>query len=74
MKDQITLRFNRELLEILKEKAATENRSLNNYIEHLLYREMENIPNKETKKAIHEARNSINLQPIDELNKFLDDL
>lgn len=74
MKVQTALRFDKELLDIVKEKAAAEKRSLNNYIEYLLYREVGNIPNEETKKAIDEARNSKNLNPIDDLDQFLEDL
>lgn len=74
MKVQTALRFDKELLEIVKEKAAAERRSLNNYIEYLLYREVGDIPNAETKKAIDEARNSKSLEPINDLDQFLDDL
>lgn len=34
----------------------------------------EHIPNEETIKAIEEARNQINLEKIDDLDKFLDTL
>lgn len=74
MKVQTALRFDKELLEIIKEKAAAERRSLNNYIEYLLYREVGDIPNAETKKAIDEARNSKSLESINDLDQFLDDL
>ena len=74
MKIQTALRFDKELLELVREKAAAEKRSLNNYIEYLLYREVGNIPNEETKKAIHEARTSKNLKPIDDLDQFLEDI
>ena len=74
MKVQTAFRFDKELLEMVKEKAIAEKRSLNNYIEHLLYREVGNIPNEETKKAIKEARNSKKLKPINDIDQFLDDL
>lgn len=74
MKVQTAFRFDKELLDLVREKAAAEKRSLNNYIEYLLYREVGNIPNQETKKAINEARTSKNLKPIDDLDQFLEDL
>lgn len=74
MKVQTAFRFDKKLLELVKEKAAAEKRSLNNYIEFLLYREVGEIPNIETEKAVAEARSSKNLKPIEDLDKFLTDL
>ncbi|XOV93454.1 MAG: hypothetical protein ACFHWX_01835 [Bacteroidota bacterium] len=74
MKVQTALRFDKELLDRVKEKAQAQKRSLNNYIEYLLYREVGDIPNEETVKAIHEARTSKKLKPIDDLDKFLDNI
>lgn len=74
MKVQTALRFDKDLLELVKEKAKAEKRSLNNYIEYLLYREVGNIPNEETRQAIYEAHNDINMTPIDDLDKFLEDI
>ncbi len=73
MKIQTALRFDKELLDLVREKAAAEKRSLNNYIEYLLYREVGDIPNDETKKAIEEARNK-DLKPIEDLDQFLEDI
>lgn len=74
MKVQTALRFDKDLLELVKEKAKSQKRSLNNYIEYLLYREVGNIPNEETKQAIYEAHNDINMTPINDLDKFLADI
>ena len=74
MKVQTALRFDKELLELIREKAAAEKRSLNNYIEYLLYKEVGDIPNKDTKKAIEEARNSNKLKPITDLDQFLNEI
>ncbi len=70
MKVQTALRFDKDLLELIKEKARAQKRSLNNYIEYLLYREVGDIPNEETKKAIYEAENSVNLTEIDDLDDY----
>lgn len=74
MKIQTALRFDKELLDMIKEKAKAQRRSLNNYIENLLYQEVGNIPNEETKKAIHEALNNKDLKPIENLDEFLEEL
>lgn len=74
MKVQTALRFDEELLKMIKAKAKAQRRSLNNYIENLLYQEVGNIPNEETIKAIYEANNSNDLSPIEDLDKFLEEL
>ena len=74
MKIQTALRFDEELLKLIKEKAKAQRRSLNNYIENLLYKEIGNIPNDETIEAISEAHNSKSLKPIKDLDTFLDTL
>ncbi len=74
MKIQTAIRLEKELLERVRERAAAEKRSLNNYIEYLLYREVGDIPNEETQKAIEEARNRKSLKPINDLDSFLNDL
>jgi hypothetical protein len=74
IKIQTPLRLNRELLELIKEKAKAEKRSLNNYIEYLLYKDVGNIPNEETIEAIKEARSNKNLKPINNLTSWLEEL
>ncbi|MCF6351077.1 MAG: toxin-antitoxin system HicB family antitoxin [Flavobacteriaceae bacterium] len=74
MKVQTALRFDEELLKMIKAKAKAQRRSLNNYIENLLYQEVGNIPNEETIEAINEAINSNDLIPIEDLDKFLEEL
>ena len=64
MKKQIAFRIEPELFKIIYEKAKAEKRSINNYIEYVLYRHLGNIPNEVTKQAIFEAENNINLSPI----------
>ena len=74
MKIQTAFRFDEELLAALKEKAKAQKRSLNNYIEFLLYGVVGNIPNNETKEAIFEAENNMNLTTIDDLKAYKDAL
>lgn len=72
-KIQTAIRLNKDLLEALKEKAKADKRSLNNYIEKLLYQDVENIPNEMTISAIKEAREG-NLEQIENLEDWLEKL
>lgn len=73
-KVQTAFRFDEELLELVKEKAKAQRRSLNNYIENLLLKDVGNIPNEETKKAIEEVRSGKKLERIKDLDTWLDNL
>lgn len=70
MKIQTVFHIEEKLLEKLKIKAAEENQSLNNYVETVLTEEMYHEPNEETKQAIYEARNNINLTEITDLKVY----
>lgn len=72
VKVQTPLRFNKDLLELIKEKAKADKRSLNNYIEFLLYKDVGEIPNQDTIEAINEARSSKDLKPIKDLKSWLE--
>ena len=72
-KVQTAFRFDHELLELVREKAKAQRRSLNNYVEILMLRDVGNIPNDETKQAIEEARNG-NLETIENLDRWLETL
>ena len=67
---QMTFRFNEDLINTAREMAKSQNRSLNNFIESLLYREVGHIPNDETIKAIDDARNDRNLERMDDLDEY----
>jgi hypothetical protein len=73
LKVQTAFRFDHELLELVREKAKAQRRSLNNYVEILMFRDVGNIPNDETKQAIEEARNG-NLGTIENLDRWLETL
>jgi len=70
MKVQTAFRLEKELLDQLKEKAMAEKRSLNNYVEFILSKVVGKTPNEDTKQAIYEAENGINLNEIDDLDDF----
>lgn len=69
MKTQTSLRLDKELIIVLKSEAQKQRRSLNNLIENMLYKVVD-IPNEETKQAIYEAENNINLTPIEDYDKW----
>ncbi len=56
---QLTLRIDEDLIEMAREMAKAQNRSINNYIETLLMREVGNFPNETTVRAIEDARKGI---------------
>lgn len=58
-------RFRAELLERLKQLAAKDNRSLNNYVETILMDVAFNTPNEATIAAMKEAQNEDNLSTVD---------
>jgi len=70
-KIQTAVRLHKDLVEALKEKAKADNRSLNNYIERLLYQDVGHLPNQATKSAIEEAQKA-NLEPIEDLDDWLE--
>lgn len=71
MKTQTAFRLEKTLLEALKEEAKKQNRSLNNYVEFVLSKIVENKPNNTTLEAIEEARSDKNLETIDNVKNFL---
>ena len=72
-KVQTAVRLDKDLVEALKEKAKADKRSLNNYIEKLLYQDVGNIPNETTRSAIKEAQEG-NLERIENLDDWLEKL
>lgn len=69
-------RLREELLERLKQLAARDNRSLNNYVETILMDVVYNTPNATTEAAIREAENDVNLTRVnmDSYESFLKSL
>ncbi|MCM1041318.1 MAG: ribbon-helix-helix protein, CopG family [Bacteroides sp.] len=66
---QTSFRLDSSLLEKIRLLAKRENRSLNNFVESLLYKEAARIPNKTTLAAMKEAETSSSLEVLD-LDKF----
>ncbi|MCM1005884.1 MAG: toxin-antitoxin system protein [Prevotella sp.] len=58
-------RLRTELLDRLKQLAARDNRSLNNYVETILMDVAYNTPNEATIAAMKEAQDEANLSSVD---------
>lgn len=71
---QTAFRFDEELLALVKEKADAQKRTLNNYIEILLLKDVGKIPNEETKLAIAEVMSGKELEEITDIDSFMDSL
>lgn len=61
-------RLRTELLDRLKQLAAKDNRSLNNYVETILMDVAYNTPNSTTIAAMKEAQNKATLSDVDMTN------
>jgi hypothetical protein len=70
---QFAFRFDEELIDLIKEKAKSQRRSLNNYIEFLLFKDVGYIPNAETVKAIEEVRSGDG-EKIDDLEDWMENI
>lgn len=68
-----SFRLRADLLERLKQNAARENRTLNNYVESVLLDVVYHEPNAVTKAAIEEAMNRKDY-PTDEVYDSVEDL
>ena len=67
-KSHMGFRFRNDLIDVIREEAKRENRSLNNYMENLLVRYFsvdEKVPNATTIAAIEEARAGTSTERID---------
>lgn len=69
-------RLREELVDKLKQLAARNNRSLNNYVETILMEIAYNTPNELTRKAIDEAQDDSNLTTVsmDSFDSFMQSL
>lgn len=74
MKIQTVIRLDEDLLEMAKAEAKAQKRSLDNYIEHLLYQEFGTIPNKERKKTIYDNHYDLNITRVEGFDKWIESL
>lgn len=60
----VSFRFRTDILERLKQNAARENRTLNNYVESVLLDVVYDEPNATTRAAIEEAKSGKNSNKV----------
>lgn len=70
-----SFRLRTDLIEGLKENAARENRTLNNYVESVLLGVVYHEPNEETKAAIREAMSGHNKNKVyTDVDEMIEDI
>ena len=62
---QTSFRLDEKLIKKLKTVAKRNHRSLNNYVELLLWNAADRKPNADTLEAVFEAEHRVNLTPFD---------
>ncbi|WP_421805731.1 hypothetical protein [Flagellimonas sp.] len=72
-KKSLPLRLDMDVFNLIKEKAKAENRSINNYIENLILKDVGHVPNDLTKNAIDEALKG-DVEEIQNLQDWLSSL
>lgn len=70
----MAFRFDEALIRQVKIKAKADHRSLNNYLEVLMLKDIGKIPNAETQKAIEEVMSGKELDEINDVDEFMDSL
>lgn len=65
MRVSTSFRLNADLVAMLKEQAKQFDRSLDSYVEGLLFDIVYHEPNEETKAAIADAKSDKNMTPVD---------
>ena len=65
MRVSTSFRLNADLVAMLKEQAKQFDRSLDSYVEGLLFDIVYHDPNEETKAAIADAKSDKNMTPVD---------
>ena len=72
---QTSFRLRTDLLEMMREAAERENRTLNNYLENLLLNIIYHEPNEVTKAALEEAMSGNNQNKVyDDVDEMLNDI
>lgn len=74
MKIQIPIRIEEDLLEMARAEAKAQNRSFNNYMESLLYRDLGEIPRKQPQKEKLDTQYDLNLNRVNAFDKWIKSL
>lgn len=70
----MSFRFDEDLIALVKEKAKAQKRSLNNYLEVLMIKDVGNVPNEETLEAMAEVMSGKELEEIKDVDTFMDSI
>lgn len=73
MRIETAIKIDKEILDLIKEKAKSKKQSLSFFIENILYQEIHK-PNEETSKAIEDAHKDKNLTEIRDLDDYINHL
>lgn len=74
VRKQISFRLREDLLQVLRERAKRENRSLNNFVECILMDAMYSDPNEITMATIAEARTNQNKKVFSSVESLMEEL
>lgn len=74
MRVQTAFRLDKELLEAAKKKAKSQKRSLNNYIEVLLHKDLENYLNNASEESNFDSEMDADINAVQSYDKWIKSL
>ena len=74
MRVQTAFRLDKELLEAAKKKAKSQKRSLNNYIEVLLHKDLENYLNNASEESNFDCEMDADINAVQSYDKLIKSL
>lgn len=74
MRVQTAFRLDKELLDAAKKKAKSQKRSLNNYIEVLLHKDLENYLNNASEESNYDSENDADVNAVQSYDKWIKSL
>ncbi|WP_139854187.1 hypothetical protein [Aequorivita sinensis] len=74
MRVQTAFRLDKELLDAAKKKAKSQKRSLNNYIEVLLHKDLENYLNNAPEESNYDSENDADINAVQSYDKWIKSL
>ncbi|MCG2429966.1 hypothetical protein [Aequorivita xiaoshiensis] len=74
MRIQTAFRLDKELLDAAKKKAKSQKRSLNNYIEVLLHKDLENYLNNASNESNYDVENDADINAVQSYDKWIKSL
>ncbi|WP_271392193.1 hypothetical protein [Aequorivita sinensis] len=74
MRVQTAFRLDKELLDAAKKKAKSQKRSLNNYIEVLLHKDLENYLNNASEESNYDSEMDADVNAVQSYDKWIKSL